>query len=164
MTNVLRLFADERTKPSGPLRRAKPSCVYIIGYDRGARGHALKIGISDNVPTRFNTLQSATPEDLVLHFAFSLPDRDMALWVEQSFHKSFRHRRIRGEWFNLPPEGALALVATFVVRVLSNSTGDKAALRRGAGLLGCFALLDQMSTPDEQAMWDRQFDEHAVPK
>lgn len=151
-----------RSSRNARFRAAKPCFVYAIGCDRGSKGYGMKVGISDNVPFRLSTLQVGSCEELKLHFSFKLPAKWMALWVERSFHQSFSHRHIRGEWFSMPPEGAIALIAGFVVRVLSSEGGNQAALRRGAGLLECFALLDQMSTPDEQAVWDGQFDEHAV--
>ncbi len=59
-----------------------------------------KIGISNSPKYREKTLQSEKPT-IELVCSKSFISRKMCLTIEQSLHKTFESKRIRGEWFNL---------------------------------------------------------------
>jgi len=59
-----------------------------------------KIGISNSPKYREKTLQSEKPT-IELICSKSFINRKMCLTIEQSLHKTFESKRIRGEWFNL---------------------------------------------------------------
>ena len=59
-----------------------------------------KIGISNNPEYREKTLQSEKPTiELITSKGFS--NRKIALAFENSLHKSYENKRLRGEWFEL---------------------------------------------------------------
>jgi predicted GIY-YIG superfamily endonuclease len=59
-----------------------------------------KIGISNNPKYREKTLQSEKPTiELITSKGFS--NRKIALAFESSLHKSYKNKRLRGEWFEL---------------------------------------------------------------
>jgi len=68
--------------------------VYFIQRD-----HAVKIGRCIDVKQRFQELQTASSEPLVL-LAATLNHKDL----EEAIHARFHHLRRNGEWFDLMPE------------------------------------------------------------
>jgi hypothetical protein len=69
--------------------------IYLI---RSGDTNRYKIGISKNVPSRLNTLQTENPEKLSLIRAFPAID---ALKLEQELHSYFAEQRFAGEWYVL---------------------------------------------------------------
>lgn len=69
--------------------------IYLI---RSGVSNRYKIGISKNVPSRLNTLQTGNPEMLSLLRAFPAID---ALKQEQDLHSHYGEKRVNGEWFVL---------------------------------------------------------------
>jgi hypothetical protein len=59
-----------------------------------------KIGISNSPEYREKTLQSEKPT-IELICSKSFLNRKMCLTIEQSLHKTFESKRLRGEWFKL---------------------------------------------------------------
>jgi hypothetical protein len=76
--------------------------VYFI---QAGDGGPIKIGISDNVPLRLNTLQTAHHETLRLLSRIPGGESD-----EAALHEQFAALRIRGEWFR-PGAELLAHIA-----------------------------------------------------
>lgn len=66
-----------------------------------------KIGITQNLSTRLQTLQTAHYHDLML--VFSIED-DEAEVIERGAHHSLSERRLRGEWFLCSREDAMNAV------------------------------------------------------
>ncbi|HAN79500.1 MAG TPA: hypothetical protein DCQ31_17905 [Bacteroidales bacterium] len=62
-----------------------------------------KIGISNKPEYREKTLQSEKPT-IELIIAKKFPTRLIAESIEKALHNSFENKRLRGEWFNLPPK------------------------------------------------------------
>jgi hypothetical protein len=82
---------DEKKKTKEPQK----NYVYIM---RNRRSGYHKIGKSNDPVYRERTLQSEDP-DVYLVFK---GEGDVA--KEKSLHQKFKHKRIRGEWFDLTPE------------------------------------------------------------
>jgi Meiotically up-regulated gene 113 len=79
--------------------------VYIIGINRDdGIGGPCKVGISNNVRGRLLNLQCASPFELKVFRTFRMPSREIAIEIEQCFHKTQVKNRLRGEWFDLSPE------------------------------------------------------------
>lgn len=119
--------------------------VYIFGYPHATFGHVVKVGISNNVFSRLNAIQSHCPDVVVPHFNFDLPSRDMAYAIEQGFHRRFDASRIRGEWFGMREYQAIYLLSIAVVRALgARYSGEHLREERErSGLLKAFDLLDR---------------------
>jgi hypothetical protein len=69
--------------------------IYLV---RNGETNRYKIGISKDVPSRLNTLQTGNPEKLSLIRAFPAID---ALELEQELHNYYAAQRVVGEWFVL---------------------------------------------------------------
>lgn len=83
--------------------------IYV--YAIGAAGHqAVKIGYAAQPRKRLADLQIGCPLALVLRWAFPA---ESATHVERALHKRFVRQRIRGEWFDLGPDGALIAQQAF---------------------------------------------------
>lgn len=68
-----------------------PWLIYFI-----SSGDAVKIGISQDVARRLESLQCGSPVELTL-----LGTRPGGEVEERALHQKFAHLRIRGEWFRL---------------------------------------------------------------
>ncbi len=70
----------------------KPTCVYLMQDDRT---HLFKIGSSKKPEYRERTLQSDNPlVNLLVYWDVDEAD-------ERYLHKTYKHKRVRGEWFKL---------------------------------------------------------------
>lgn len=80
----------------------EPCKVYVICAVRGTPfGHEIiKVGISKSVASRIDSLKSGCPYHLREFASFTLADRQMALMIEQRFHRNFSESRLAGEWFD----------------------------------------------------------------
>lgn len=76
-------------------REPRRTCIYVI---RNNRNGYHKIGRSTNPRQREQTLQSEEPDIALVGF-FVGTSKD-----EDSLHKRFESKRIRGEWFSLSDE------------------------------------------------------------
>lgn len=141
----------------------KPCHVYIVGHEHATFGHAVKVGITDSLGSRLAGLQTSNCEDLQLFFSFKLPNRMAALRVEQRFHHHFDDWCIRGEWFGMPPDGALMMLSYFVADVLSETIADEAVAdaRRDAGLAAAFDIVDYLPG-DFQDRWNGEWQSHVL--
>ena len=83
-------YPEKKTTPD-----YSPSQVYVIGPVEGA----YKIGISRDVESRLNTLQTGVPVNLSLVCSF--PGGE---FLEKTLHRKFWDKKVRGEWFALSPE------------------------------------------------------------
>jgi hypothetical protein len=141
----------------------KPCHVYLVGHEHATFGYAVKVGISDSIASRLSSLQTGSCEELKLFFSFKLPTRAAALRVEQRFHQYFDDWCIRGEWFGMPPNGALMLLSYFVVEVLRETTSVEALadVRHESGLRAAFDIIDYIPG-DEQDRWNDEWHSHVV--
>lgn len=99
------------------------SFVYIICVVRGGKEVApCKIGISDRPADRLRGLQTSHFEELKLYREYRLPSREIASEVESCFHYSQSGACLRGEWFNLVPQKAAALLDFQIILMLDAFT------------------------------------------
>lgn len=80
--------------------KSKECFVYLM-YDSST--NCYKIGISKRPQYREKTLQSQKP-CIDLLFAKSYPSRKLARAFENSLHKAYKEKHVRGEWFSLDKE------------------------------------------------------------
>jgi hypothetical protein len=74
-----------------------------------------KIGISNNLKTRLDALQSWAPETLRVVWSKAGP-RHLIREVEAACHAELAARRITGEWFDVSPDHAIAVVISVMGR------------------------------------------------
>ncbi len=78
--------------------KRKDKCFVYLMIDTTNNYH--KIGISNKPKYREKTLQSEKPTIEMLAFK-EFPSRVIAKSIEKALHETFRHKNIRGEWFDL---------------------------------------------------------------
>lgn len=141
----------------------KECYVYIIGHEHATFGHAVKVGITKSIGGRLASLQTGSCESLRLFFSFKMPNRESAMRVERGFHTHFDDRCIRGEWFGMPPEGALMLLSFFVAEVLSETLPKELlpSARMDAGLLASFDIIDQLPS-GAMERWNDEWTTHVL--
>lgn len=95
--------------------------VYVIALRDGQEIKGpIKVGISSNPRARVASLQTACPFDLVLVREFRFPNREIALQFEDAFHTTQAKHRTRGEWFDLAPSYAIAIINLHVCWMLKH--------------------------------------------
>ena len=106
------------------IRDAKDCWVYVIAAvsdDRHVVG-PVKVGITADVPKRLSGLQTGSPLKLVIVGKYAFWRREHARLVEGAFHRACDVHRLEGEWFDIMPDAAVAIMAVnikaFVDRVL----------------------------------------------
>jgi hypothetical protein len=98
--------------------------VYIIATIRDGLAVApVKVGISKSVASRLATISTSSPTPVGLYLTFPLPRRDMAEAVERAFHSVMRKKRLNGEWFDMAPAQAKAVMMLNVGHFLSCAIG-----------------------------------------
>lgn len=79
--------------------------IYVIGPKDGP----FKIGYSASPSHRLSSLQTGTTEYLMLHYSEET-STEKAKVIEKMIHRTLGHKRIRGEWFSVGLEEAIAEV------------------------------------------------------
>jgi predicted GIY-YIG superfamily endonuclease len=72
--------------------------MYVYFIQAGKKG-AIKVGITNNVEKRIETLQIGNPYELRVLSLIPCESRAHAFEIERRIHKFFRRQNIRGEWF-----------------------------------------------------------------
>jgi Meiotically up-regulated gene 113 len=86
--------------------------IYVIAArDEGP----CKIGFSNSPEERLKQLQTGHPEQLVLRHTVELEAKQGKL-LERMIHKTLKHQRSVGEWFNLSVDAAIGEVDFAVIR------------------------------------------------
>lgn len=94
------------------VRDPEDHAVYImchLGADWHLEGPS-KIGISKHPDIRLKQVQKDRNSRIVLVEQFWFWRRAHALMVEQEFHKKCANFRLDGEWFDMPPSHAVAIM------------------------------------------------------
>jgi len=73
--------------------------VYFIQEGKGSYGY-IKIGKSNNVDKRLDSLQTGNPRKLTLMASIKCKTPNDALRLEKKLHIKFKKENIRGEWFS----------------------------------------------------------------
>jgi hypothetical protein len=91
------------------LRSHKPpkaaNYIYVITGDEHA---FVKIGVTKNPDARLAQIQ--TGASCKLDYAFIAPTSGDPFSIEKEAHAMLERNRVNGEWFNVPPELAIAAV------------------------------------------------------
>lgn len=90
-------------------RRLAPALryVYVIGPEKGLQ----KVGMATDPRIRLATLQTASPQDLMIHAAIGVPF-GVAPEVESKAHRLLGRMQVRNEWFAITPAEGLFAVYT----------------------------------------------------
>ena len=81
-----------------------PPSYYNIGIER------VKIGFSNNLSSRFSTIQTSNPEEIVV---YAVIESIHYKKIESFLHKSLSHRHYRGEWYHLSLDEIDTIVQDF---------------------------------------------------
>jgi hypothetical protein len=104
-----------------------PAYVYVIGAADGPQ----KIGVASDVEARRAMLQTGNPAGLVVVHHWALP-RPAAFAVEGRAHWHLRDRHVRGEWFDVTPDEAIAAVEAARCDWLAGAPDAPEAARRAS--------------------------------
>jgi hypothetical protein len=100
-----------RPSPRWQLRQLSGAFIYIIQADNGL----VKVGVSTNPSVRLAQLQRASAAHLSLAYVGALRCNGFA--VEAAAHRTLADYRFEGEWFNCPPDMAVAAIAAAAYRL-----------------------------------------------
>jgi hypothetical protein len=89
------------------------SYIYVICEGKDAS--SVKIGFSANPERRVKQLQTGHEGTLSLIHKEEIPAANVRA-MEEIVHKLLRHRKVRGEWFNLTADDAVAEIKHAVIR------------------------------------------------
>jgi hypothetical protein len=98
----------------------KIECLYIFYY-----GNMVKVGISSDPWSRLSSIQVGLPEDLQMGYLIIGQDREKMFQLEQRIHRRLAHRHVRGEWFRIDLEEAVAVAAREFRRTVPRRLRDK---------------------------------------
>lgn len=85
--------------------------IYIIGPEGGP----YKIGYAADPKSRLSNLQVGQAVEIKLHYSEET-DTEKAKVIEKIIHKTLAHKRVRGEWFNIPLDEAIGEVKYAFIR------------------------------------------------
>lgn len=71
--------------------------LYVIGREEGP----VKIGITIALRSRLSTIQTGCPFPIEILYWRILPNREIALDIEQCIHQVWEEKRLNGEWFDI---------------------------------------------------------------
>ncbi len=78
--------------------------VYAIGHQTQG---PVKIGFTNNLETRLRAIQTGNPEKLHLHHFLEFDSETNMRKAEKILHETLRHKRKKGEWFDILPSEAI---------------------------------------------------------
>jgi hypothetical protein len=94
------------------LRDERDHFSYIMAHlENGCIVGPIKVGISKNPRHRLKQVQATERGTIVLLSTFGFWKRSHARRVETVFHRVCKAYRIRGEWFEMEPHHAVAIMA-----------------------------------------------------
>lgn len=85
--------------------------IYVIGPVQGP----YKIGYAADPRSRLSNLQVGQAVELLIHYEEKV-EASRAKVIEKLIHRQLGHKRIRGEWFDIPLADAIAEVKYAVIR------------------------------------------------
>jgi hypothetical protein len=111
--------------------------VYVFARNGDAGMTApVKVGISRDVNSRLATIQTSCPYKIDLAYVFECPDRDIARYIEQSFHETQQHKRTHGEWFDFEPVQAIHLLCIAFRTAFIHNVTDPQTVEAALDLCG----------------------------
>ncbi len=100
--------------------------LYVISADLqdGGEGGLCKVGISNNPRGRLNNFKTACPYPLKIFELWDCETRQIAVAAERISHKKLREFHAHGEWFQIPPRGAVIAITQWMAEVSQRLTGE----------------------------------------
>lgn len=88
------------------------SSLYVVCHENEKL--PIKIGITYNIKHRMIGIQNGNPLKIVLFKEFICNGRCLAIEAEKEFHRQMKDKRIRGEWFDMPPNEAVKIIPNII--------------------------------------------------
>ena len=88
--------------------------LYVI-CEQSDEPTPVKIGLSVKPERRLKQLQTGQSSQLVLFHKEEVPD-EQVYGLERAIHRDLRHKRVKGEWFLITPEDAVAEIKHALIR------------------------------------------------
>ncbi len=106
-----------------PLRLPAPAYVYVIGAADGPQ----KIGSAVNPASRRMMLQVGNPAILAVAYAHPV-SRALVFKVEHRAHGLLADKRVRGDWFDVSPEEAVAAIREAARQIEAGEPAQREAI------------------------------------
>ena len=111
--------------------------VYLIAHvENGELSSPIKVGVTKSLDARLRSLKTGNPKPLAYAFAFEVPNREIAGFLEGAFHHTQSDARLEGEWFNMSVRAALARMCLHLDMVLSRTIDDDSLIAQVAEASG----------------------------
>jgi hypothetical protein len=104
-------------RPWGFREYVKSNGFHTVYLAKPTRGWPIKVGISEDPVMRLLGLQNAHYEELEFHRFWWLPGEQVAFRIESAFKSDFAPFNVRGEWFRVSPEEAVAYIEAAITRL-----------------------------------------------
>ena len=107
-------FGEENgTQMAKAFQRSEPprNCVYVLQMSN----NTVKIGVTQNFTKRSNTISTSSGMEVVREWHTKDLPKGEAYKIESSCHKTFRDKRIKGEFFNIPFDDAVSELKRFLL-------------------------------------------------
>lgn len=91
-------------------RLDKPQDYFVYVVAACSEGHdaaPVKVGSTQSLGDRLASLQTGNAAELRVAYFFRFPTREMASAHEKAFHDVMKKKRLKGEWFDIPPSEAV---------------------------------------------------------
>lgn len=97
----------------------KQHWLYVIArLDEDIPVAPVKVGITNNLTARLASVQTGSPNRLCIVHAFAAPNREVARALEGGFHEHMGEKRLAGEWFDVEPMHAVAVICVAIAQFL----------------------------------------------
>jgi len=142
--------------PDRPLTpgKVKRRCTVLYLVQAEQLGH-VKIGFTNRISSRFASMQTGSPDKLVLLGTIKTPEPRL---LEIEWHSRFAHLHSHGEWFRGEPELMTAIAAAIgpdARRIQRPMFTDKGAMVRKARLKAGRDALNMLEAERALEEWER---------
>lgn len=100
---------------------SKTTYLYVIAGENTWPA-TVKVGISSDPSSRLKGVQTGNPARLKIHYAFKLPTREAASWIERRVHEQAEEAEARlfGEWLQATPDCVICWIANAINDYVGN--------------------------------------------
>jgi Meiotically up-regulated gene 113 len=92
-----------------------PKFLYVIGLNNSFS----KIGVAADVHRRRADLQVGCPIEIEIFTTFLIKNNELSFEIEAEIHRRLARFQTSGEWFKIPPRGAVSVVEATLIDLWS---------------------------------------------
>ena len=100
--------------------------IYVICQDgKNCQTGPVKVGITKDPYSRIKSLQTGNHHRLSYALKLTVPNKEMAAFIESAFHSIQQENRMIGEWFDIGVSEATQIVAFYLEVALTMAINDR---------------------------------------